>query len=445
MSSGPSVPPRSRTHSQTVRADLAAVEGLGALGREALERVGRRPGSERGRPRGAAALGRVESGDLGGRGQDRVEDLEEVGLLARSPRRRRGRARIRRLDQPRQRHRPVALEHATRRRPGFPGTPQEAAPTLKICGVLVEVDGDRHQLGAALDAVGAAGGDEEVDQDVGGARRRWTSMKPAGAEAGQRALGDERGEHRADARRRPRCRPRAAPPPRPPRSPDARLRPLRVRRSRGQRRPRARSRAERRRLASVAGDELGHVEDEPAVRRRRARRSAVLAAAASRRASRAVAVRAPVADRVGVAAGRGRVRRGRGSGRARARGSRGVAVAVAPVAVGEGVSKRVAITVIQTSSDMSSSMLAPKMMLASGCAASWTISAASLASISERSGPPVIESSSECAPSTECRAAARRPPSRRRAWRGARRRPCRCRGSRRPARSSSCGRRRSRG
>ena len=59
-----------------------------------------------------------------------------------------------------------------------------------------------------------------------------------------------------------------------------------------------------------------------------------------------------------------------------------------------------AITVTQTSSRMSSSIEAPKMMLASGCAASWTMLAASLASTSDRSGPPVIESSSEWAPST---------------------------------------------
>ena len=46
-------------------------------------------------------------------------------------------------------------------------------------------------------------------------------------------------------------------------------------------------------------------------------------------------------------------------------------------------------------------MLAPKMMLASGWAASWTIFAASETSIRVRSGPPVIESRIERAPSTE--------------------------------------------
>ena len=58
-------------------------------------------------------------------------------------------------------------------------------------------------------------------------------------------------------------------------------------------------------------------------------------------------------------------------------------------------------TVIQTSSLIVSSMLAPKMMLASGCAASWTIFAASETSSRLRSEPPVIESRIERAPSTE--------------------------------------------
>ena len=64
-------------------------------------------------------------------------------------------------------------------------------------------------------------------------------------------------------------------------------------------------------------------------------------------------------------------------------------------------SKRVAITVIQTSSSTDSSMLAPKMMFASGWAASWTTFAASETSSSERSEPPVIDSRIERAPSTE--------------------------------------------
>ena len=55
---------------------------------------------------------------------------------------------------------------------------------------------------------------------------------------------------------------------------------------------------------------------------------------------------------------------------------------------------------IQTSSWSFSSSIAPKMMFASGCAASWIVWAASLTSHSDRSLPPVIESRIECAPSS---------------------------------------------
>ena len=60
-----------------------------------------------------------------------------------------------------------------------------------------------------------------------------------------------------------------------------------------------------------------------------------------------------------------------------------------------------ATTVTHTWSDTFSSTIAPKMMFASGCAASDTALAASLTSQSERSLPPVIESRIERAPSTE--------------------------------------------
>ena len=55
---------------------------------------------------------------------------------------------------------------------------------------------------------------------------------------------------------------------------------------------------------------------------------------------------------------------------------------------------------IHTSSSSFSSSIAPKMMFASGCAASWIVWAASLTSHSDRSLPPVIESRIECAPSS---------------------------------------------
>ena len=59
-----------------------------------------------------------------------------------------------------------------------------------------------------------------------------------------------------------------------------------------------------------------------------------------------------------------------------------------------------ATTVTQTSSSSFSSTIAPKMMLASGCAVCCTALAASLTSHSERSLPPVIESRIDLAPSS---------------------------------------------
>ena len=182
----------------------------------------------------------------------------------------------------------------------------------------------------------------------------------AGAEPGQRALGDARGQHRGDrgvdgvAALAQHPRPRLG----------------------GQR---------------VAGSDY-------AARAHRARlgRAPVAEAAsgpgrtrARRGRSRASATRAPRAARGRRAAARRRAGLERAG--ARRRGAAG-----APAS-----SKRVAITVIQTSSSIDSSMLAPKMMLASGCAASWTIFAASETSSRVRSGPPVIESRIERAPSTE--------------------------------------------
>ena len=61
----------------------------------------------------------------------------------------------------------------------------------------------------------------------------------------------------------------------------------------------------------------------------------------------------------------------------------------------------VATTVTHTWSTTFSSTIAPKMMFASGCAASATAFAASLTSNSERSRPPVIESRIDRAPSTD--------------------------------------------
>jgi hypothetical protein len=64
-----------------------------------------------------------------------------------------------------------------------------------------EVDRDRDQFRAALDAVEAPSGDEEVDQHLAlllGQARIVDEHEPAGPESRQRALGHERGEDGGD-------------------------------------------------------------------------------------------------------------------------------------------------------------------------------------------------------------------------------------------------------
>ena len=72
---------------------------------------------------------------------------------------------------------------------------------MEVLGLVAEVDGEPNQLRVALGAVRAARGDEEVGQlgrgtvaPVGGVDQH----EAAGAEPGQRALGDERGQDSAD-------------------------------------------------------------------------------------------------------------------------------------------------------------------------------------------------------------------------------------------------------
>ena len=63
-------------------------------------------------------------------------------------------------------------------------------------------------------------------------------------------------------------------------------------------------------------------------------------------------------------------------------------------------SKSVAMTVILTFASMDGSTTAPKMMLASSCAASWMIAVAWLTSTIDRSEPPVMLMITPRAPST---------------------------------------------
>ena len=83
------------------------------------------------------------------------------------------------------------------------------------------------------------------------------------------------------------------------------------------------------------------------------------------------------------------------------RGAEPNAVGSSFLCVGVPASNPAAMTVTRTSSPSESSITVPKMMLASGCAASCTSDAASLISNRPRSEPPAIDSSTPCAPSID--------------------------------------------
>ena len=95
-----------------------------------------------------------------------------------------------------QRHRSEPLER--RREPrAVPGTPHEAAPTLKTCGGASKSTATGTSSDSALDATRPGHLDEEVEQ-----RRvppgRVDEHEAARPEARQRALGGERRQHRGD-------------------------------------------------------------------------------------------------------------------------------------------------------------------------------------------------------------------------------------------------------
>src|ERR671911_5057 len=83
------------------------------------------------------------------------------------------------------------------------------------------------------------------------------------------------------------------------------------------------------------------------------------------------------------------------------RGADPNAVGSSFLCVGVPASNPAAITVTRTSSPSESSITVPKMMLASGWAASWTSDAASLISNRPRSEPPAMHSSTPRAPSID--------------------------------------------
>ena len=109
------------------RRDLAAAEGLSALGAEAFQRLGQLGEAEDAHPRAGSPVGRVELARALQPRVDRLEDVEDVGLLG--------------VDR-----RPLAGEpnpgstssasgivpkrcSASSRPAAVPGTPQDAGPT----------------------------------------------------------------------------------------------------------------------------------------------------------------------------------------------------------------------------------------------------------------------------------------------------------------------------
>ena len=119
---------------------------------------------------------------------DGGEDLEDVGLLA-VDRRPLAREPHRRADQLGERRRAEPLEDVDE--PGRrPGNAAGGGPDVeRLHGLGVEMDRDRDQLGATLDAVVAGRGDEEVDQ--GRLAVGVDHHVATGAEPGQRALDRE--------------------------------------------------------------------------------------------------------------------------------------------------------------------------------------------------------------------------------------------------------------
>ena len=231
--------------------------------------------------------------------------------------------------------------------PAMPGTRTEAAPTLKTCGDsgVQKYTGIGSRSERRPPRVEAGDLDEEVEEHVAllGVVHEHEST---GAEPGQRALGHERRQHGGGPRRRRRCPLRAARARRPPA--DQRM---------------ARRHSDTRVLSEGGFSPRPGTNSGTSMERSRGRDSKLFAvpARAIGRGRRAAAVVVPAAR---------------------------ISFPPAPSLRRPRPSKRVAMTVTQIWSVSVSSRLAPKMMLlASGCAASWTTWAAS-----ETSSSPMLAS-----------------------------------------------------
>ena len=194
MSSAPERPAALEDPFRDGGRDLAPVEGLGALRAEALDRVTQlaEAGSSLPRTRRRPSR-RVDRARLGIGVEHALQDLVDVRLLgvdhdALASQARRGRG-------------PAPPAKSNRSAPGtasrpagVPGTPHEAAPMLKIWAAS----------GPKYDRTGTSSAPRVRPPRPGTptkkSKRTSSSPvvdehEPTGAEAGQRALGDERGEH----------------------------------------------------------------------------------------------------------------------------------------------------------------------------------------------------------------------------------------------------------
>jgi hypothetical protein len=126
-------------------------------------------------------------------GQDRVEDLEQVGLLGADLDAVAGMG-DRRADQLPHRHRAEAAQRL-REPGGGSGNPARRRPDVEHLRGLVKHHRHRDELGAALHAVAPRNLDEEVEQHVLAVGMH--EHESAGAQPGERALDGERRQHRA--------------------------------------------------------------------------------------------------------------------------------------------------------------------------------------------------------------------------------------------------------
>ncbi len=175
--------------------DLAAVEGLGALGAEAFQRLGQLREAEDVPFAQRPSVGCVELPGLIQPLVDRPEDLEDVGLLGVDRGALTGKlhAGPRQLGK-RRRAEPLQRQLQTCRGPRY--ATGRRPDVERLHGLLIEVDRDGGKLHPAFGPVLAGRRDEEVDQDR--LLAAADHHEAAGAEARQGTLDGKGGEDGRD-------------------------------------------------------------------------------------------------------------------------------------------------------------------------------------------------------------------------------------------------------